>query len=132
MDKNNICIPLQACKVEAGFPSLVEEYIDDNIDLNKYLIKHPAATFFVKVSGDSMKDAGIFDNDILIVDRSINPKNGKIVIAALDGQLTVKRLIISKGLTYLKAENENFPIIKVSPESGVHIWGVVTSAIHQL
>lgn len=132
MDKTIVKIPLQTCKVEAGFPSLAEEYIDENIDLNKYLIKHPAATFFVRVSGNSMIGAGIHDNDLLIVDRSINPINGKIVIAAIDGHLTVKRLIINKNITYLKAENAEFPPIKVNPEAGVHIWGVVTNSIHSL
>lgn len=132
VSKTILEIPLQTCKVEAGFPSLVEEYIDDNIDLNKYLIKHPAATFFVRVSGNSMIGAGIFDNDLLIVDRSIPPSNGKIVIAAIDGYLTVKRLLIKKNIAYLQAENDQFPTIKVNPEAGIHIWGVVTNSIHPL
>lgn len=132
MNKTIAQIPLQTCKVEAGFPSLVEEYIDDNIDLNKYLIKHPAATFFVRVSGNSMVGAGIHDNDLLIVDRSINPTHGKVVIAAIDGCLTVKRLIISKKGSYLQAENDEFPPIKICAETGIHIWGVVTNSIHSL
>lgn len=132
MDKTIVKIPLQICKIAAGFPSLVEEYIDENIDLNKYLIKHPAATFLVRVSGNSMIGAGIHDNDLLIVDKSINPTNGKIVIAAIDGYLTVKRLIIKNSITYLQAENDEFPAIQINPEAGIHIWGVVTNSIHSL
>lgn len=132
MEKTIVQIPLQTCKVEAGFPSLVEEHIDEHIDLNKHLIKHPAATFFVRVSGNSMIGAGIFDNDLLIVDRSLKPSHGKIVIAAVDGFLTVKRLITNKNIVYLKAENEEFQPIKVNPEAGIYIWGVVTNSIHSL
>ena len=132
IDKPIIKIPLQSCKVEAGFPSFAEEYIDDNIDLNKFLIKNPAATFLVRVKGDSMINTGINDNDILIVDRSISPANGKIVIAAIDGQLTVKRLVIKNNKTYLQAENSNFPPLFITPETNIYIWGVVTSVIHTL
>ena len=132
MNKSYNKIPLQTCKVEAGFPSFADNLIEDNIDLNKYLIKHPAATFFVRVSGNSMLGAGIHDNDLLIVDRSLNPSNGKIVIAAIDGYLTVKRLIIKCKVVYLKAENDDFPPIKINPETGAHIWGVVTNVIHQV
>lgn len=132
MTKSNIQIPLQTCKVEAGFPSFAEEYIDDNLDLNRYLIKHPAATFFVRVSGNSMLGAGIHDNDLLIVDKSLNPTNGKIVIAAIDGLLTVKRLIIKNKQTYLQAENDAFPPILLKSDSAIHIWGVVTNVVHPL
>ena len=90
-------LPLQSCKVQAGFPSFADDSVEDNIDLNKHLIKHPAATFFVRVSGNSMIGAGIHDNDLLIVDRSLNPVNGNIVIAAIEGFLTVKRFIMKKG-----------------------------------
>lgn len=125
-------LPLQACKVEAGFPSSADDYVENNIDLNKYLIKHPAATFFVRVSGDSMIGAGIHNNDLLIVDRSIPPSNGKVVIAAIEGELTVKRLIIKNGNSILHAENDKFQPIKINLETGAHIWGVVTNVIHPL
>lgn len=130
--QNKIEIPILNSKVEAGFPTFIEEQVEDKMDLNKYLIKHPSATYFVRVSGDSMIDAGIHDNDILIVDRSISPSNGKIVIAAIDGFLTVKRLVNRNGKIFLLAENKKFSPIEISLESDLHIWGVVTSVIHIL
>ena len=125
-------LPLQTCKVQAGFPSFADDSIEDNLDLNKYLIKHPTATFFVRVSGDSMLGAWIHDNDLLIVDRSITPRNGKVVIAAVNGDLTVKRLIIKNNEASLHAENNKYPPIKITSEIGAHIWGVVTNVIHPL
>ena len=91
--------PLYLSKVSAGFPSPADDYIENKLDLNTHLIKHPSATFFLKVSGDSMKNAGIQSGDMLIFDKSLGPTDGKIVIAALDGELTVKRLLIGKGCT---------------------------------
>ena len=91
-DEIKLNLPFFSCAVEAGFPSPADDHLEGSLDLNSYLIKHPAATFFVRVSGESMVGAGIFNNDILVVDRSIKPSNGKVVIAVLEGQLTVKRL----------------------------------------
>lgn len=125
-------LPLQLCKVQAGFPSFADDSIEENIDLNKYLIRHPAATFFVRVSGDSMIKAGIHDNDLLIVDRSLAPNSGRVVIAAVEGYLTVKRLIIKDGKAYLHAENDAFLPITLTSDTGTHIWGVVTNVIHAL
>ncbi len=125
-------IPLVSSKVEAGFPSFADDHIDKNIDLNSYLIKHPAATFFVRASGNSMQNVGIFDNDLLIVDRSLSPTNGKIVIAAIDGYLTVKRLKIKNKEIYLVAENDEYPAIKISENNNIYIWGIVTNVIHPL
>ncbi|HVV69349.1 MAG TPA: translesion error-prone DNA polymerase V autoproteolytic subunit [Gammaproteobacteria bacterium] len=123
--------PLYSSSVAAGFPSPADDYVESSLDLNELLIKHPTATFFVRVSGDSMLHAGIHDQDILIVDRSLTPASGRIVIAAIDGQLTVKRLQkTAKGKVYLLPENEDFPPIEIKPESEVHIWGVVTNVIH--
>ena len=125
-------LPLYASTVQAGFPSPADDYIEQQLDLNQHLIKHPTATFFVRAAGNSMVGAGIHSGDILIVDRSLNPKSGKIVIAAIDGQLTVKRLSkTSKGL-YLKAENDQYQAIKINDASDVVIWGVVTSVIHKV
>lgn len=125
-------IPLYCASVSAGFPSPAEDYLEAKLDLNELLIKRPAATFFVRVSGDSMQNAGIYDGDILIVDRSLKPTDGKIVIAAVDGQLTVKRLQkTSKGL-FLMPENPQYTSIEIKPESDLYIWGVVTSVIHQV
>jgi DNA polymerase V len=99
-------------------------------DLNKQLVKHPTATFFVRVTGDSMIDAGIHSGDTLIVDRSLEPKNGSIVIAVLNGELTVKRLSKESNKLYLMPENQNYDPIEILEETQFEIWGVVTNVIH--
>jgi len=124
-------LPLYSCKVRAGFPSPAEDHITERLDLNEYLIKHPASTFFVRVSGNSMINAGIFENDILIVDRSLPPAHGKIVIVAIDGELTVKRLHKKENNKYiLKAENPDYPAIEVQESQDTYIWGVVIQVLH--
>lgn len=124
-------LPLYLSKVSAGFPSPAEDDMVEKLDLNKYLVKHPAATFLVRASGKSMINAGIHENDILVVDRSITPADGKIVIAAIDGQLTVKRLKKNPhGQLTLFAENPDYPPIEIREGNEVHIWGVVTNVIH--
>jgi DNA polymerase V len=123
-------LPLYGSKVAAGFPSPADDYIENQLDLNEHLIKHPAATFFVRASGQSMIGAGIHDNDILVVDRSITPSNGKIVVAAIDGQLTVKRLNQKNNKLFLMPENQQFEPIEVKEGSEIYIWGVVTNVIH--
>ena len=126
-------LPLYGSKVSAGFPSPADDHMEGMLDLNAHLIKHPAATFFVRASGHSMVNAGIHENDILIVDRSITPTHGKIVIAAMDGQLTVKRLHQTKGgKLWLMPENPDFKPIEVKEGSEVTIWGVVTNVVHAL
>lgn len=124
-------IPLYANKVPAGFPSPADDYLEAKIDLNHFLIKHPASTFLVRASGDSMKNAGIHTNDVLIVDRSIEPAHGKIVIAAVDGELTVKRLHCKNNKVMLIAENENYKPIDITNEQDLVIWGVVTYVLHE-
>ncbi|PSN19642.1 peptidase S24 [filamentous cyanobacterium CCP5] len=116
----------------AGFPSPAEDYAEGPLDLNQHLIVHPAATFFVRVKGDSMIGAGIHCGDLLIVDRALNPTSGSIVIAALDGELTVKRYHRSKGRVALLSENPAYPPIEIGREQDFAIWGVVTKAIHYL
>ena len=118
--------------VEAGFPSPAEDYIEGSLDLNKHLIKHPAATFFVRVSGDSMINAGIYPGDILIVDRSLEAIDKKIVIAVIDGELTVKRLKHRDNLLFLEPENEAYLPIKITKEMSFEVWGVVTNVIHKV
>lgn len=129
----NIPLPLYIGKVAAGFPSPADDYIEKNLDLNELLVQKPAATFFVKAQGESMLGAGIHPNDILVVDRSIEPTEGKVVIAALNGELTVKRLSkTAEGIWYLKAENPQFPDILLNDGLELIIWGVVTNVIHNL
>lgn len=127
-----IPIPLFSGKVSAGFPSPADDYIEKTLDLNELLIQKPAATFFVRAQGLSMIEAGIHPNDILIVDRSIEPESGKIVICALNGELTVKRLELDNGQWKLKAENPDYPDIAIYDELELVIWGVVTNVIHPL
>jgi DNA polymerase V len=123
-------IPLFDGKVSAGFPSPADDYVEKTLDLNELLVQRPAATFFVRAQGESMLGAGIHPNDILVVDRSIEPKAGKIVICALNGELTVKRLARVKGKWKLKSENLDYPDIPVHEELELVVWGVVTNVIH--
>jgi DNA polymerase V len=124
--------PLFMVPVTAGFPSPADDYIEGTLDLNKHLIKHPAATFFVRVTGDSMIRAGIHPGDILIVDRSLDPGDKKIVIAVVDGELTVKRLRLHNDKVTLEPENDNYPTLTFAEGNTLEIWGVVTSVIHPL
>ena len=125
-------LPVFIARIAAGFPSPAADYEEQKLDLNKYLIQNPAATFFVRVSGDSMVGAGIHDGDLLIVDRSKEPKNGNVIIAVLNGQLTVKRLRIRRGKLSLEPENENYPVQPITEGMEFEVWGVVTNVIHPL
>ena len=128
--KRNIRLPFYCSRVPAGFASPADDFVEEYLDLNDLLVKREEATFFVRVSGRSMIDAGIQPDDILIVDRSIEAKHGKIVIAVLNGEVTVKRLYNRNGIIILKAESTGYKDIKVEGE--LHIWGIVTSIIHQV
>lgn len=121
---------LYATKVEAGFPSPADDYLEGQLDLNEHLIKNPASTFFVRVSGESMVGAGINPNDLLIVDRSLRPNSGSIVIAIISGEFTVKRFVFRENSYWLVPENSNFKEKKISEDDDVAIWGVVTNVIH--
>ena len=124
--------PLYLERISAGFPSPADDYIETALDLNTYLVRNPAATFMVKVSGDSMTGAGINDGDILVVDRSGEPASGKIVVAVLDGELTVKRLVRKDGRILLAPENPRYRPITVAAEQDLHIWGVVSGVVRRL
>ncbi len=124
-------IPLYSSKVQAGFPSPADDYIERYLDLNAEYIQHPAATFLVKATGESMIGCGIFDGDVLLVDKSLEPTDGAIVIAALNGELTVKRLVKQKGILRLVAENPKFKPIEITEEHEMVIWGVVTLVLHR-
>jgi DNA polymerase V len=125
-----LLMPLFGGKVAAGFPSPADDYVDKTLDLNELLVQKPAATFFVRAQGESMLGAGIHPNDILVVDRSIEPTAGKIVICALNGELTVKRLASENGQWKLKAENPAYPDIALNDGLDMLVWGVVTNVIH--
>ncbi|KAA3632084.1 MAG: LexA family transcriptional regulator [Calditrichaeota bacterium] len=122
--------PIFTEQVAAGFPSPADDYLEGNLDLNKYLVKHPVATYFVRVTGDSMVGAGIHEGDILIVDRSLEPVSRRIVIAVVDGELTVKRLIRRNGKVMLMPENDKYKPIEIKDEVDLEIWGVVTTVLH--
>ncbi|MCX7879442.1 MAG: translesion error-prone DNA polymerase V autoproteolytic subunit [Ignavibacteria bacterium] len=128
---SKVDIPIAGFSVPAGFPSPADEYLEPKLDLNQYLIKHPTATFFVRVKGNSMIGAGICDGDILIVDRAIEPKSGDIAVCVIDGEFTVKRLQIENDELYLAPENGSFDLIKVSEFQDFKVWGVVTYVIHK-
>ncbi len=130
--RSKLLLPLAIESVAAGFPSPAGDYMDVGIDLNEQLIRHPASTFFLRVSGHSMTEAGIQDGDLLIVDRSLDPKPGHIVVAVLDGDFTLKRLRRKKEDLYLEPENSNYPAIDLRRYGDVQIWGVAIYSIHQL
>ncbi len=123
-------IPLLKDSVSAGFPSPADDYTEENIDLNEHLISNPFSTFFLRVKGDSMINAGIKDKDLIIVDKSLIAKPGNIVIAMIDGEFTMKRLSIKNDELYLKAENNNYPDFRFKNHIDVQIWGVVIYSIH--
>jgi len=132
IDNNTLSLPLYSSKVPAGFPSPADDHMEGKLDLNTHLVKHPTATFFVKASGDSMIGAGIHDGDILVVDRSLEPRQSRIVIAAVDGQLTVKRLKKKGKKIFLVPENKKFRSIELNENNDVKVWGVVTNVIHKV
>jgi DNA polymerase V len=130
--RTNCNLPLYTCPISAGFPSPAEDYLEANLDLNQHLIKHPGATFFLRVSGDSMIGAGIHEGDLLIVDRSLEPTNNKVIIAAVNGELLVKRLRLKRQKIYLESENPAYSSFLVTEEMDFLIWGVVTNVVHAL
>lgn len=124
-------IPIAASVISAGFPSPSEDLVLDRLDLNEFLIDHPVSTFFLRVGGDSMINAGIFDNDILIVDRSLNAKQNQIIIADINGELTVKRFVKLENKIKLQPENDKYKPIIIDDLNDFKIWGVVISVIHK-
>ncbi len=118
--------------VSAGFPSPAADYEEGKLDLNKHLIKHPAATFFVRVIGDSMVGAGVHCGDLLVVDRSLEPRDRSVVIAVVNGELTVKRIRIKKNKITLEPENESYSAQEINENMEFEVWGIVTSVIHKL
>ena len=127
---SHLRLNLFSYSVPAGFPSPADDHIEGKLDLNEHLVRRPAATFFVRASGESMMDAGIFDGDLLVIDRSISAKSDDIVIASIHGELTVKRLQQSGKEWLLVPANPKFPVIPLEGSDG-EIWGVVTHSIRR-
>lgn len=128
-NSERIRLPLFSHKVVGGFPSPADDYIQDRISLDEHLIANKDATFFVRVQGNSMIGAGIFDGDLLVVDKSIAPTCGQIVVAIIDGESTVKRLVLRDNKTILKAENRRFKDIELQEGQELQVWGVVTATV---
>lgn len=125
-------LPVISGGISAGFPSPALDFIDLTIDMNKHLVKHPATTFYGRVKGQSMKDAGIFDGDLLVIDKSISPTDNKIAVCYIDGEFTIKRIQIQKDCVWLIPENEAYQPIKVTADNDFIIWGMVTHVIKAL
>ena len=129
--RTSLSIPLVTAIVDAGFPSPADDHMERSIDLNEELIRNKAATFCVRVQGESMRDAGIHSGDVLIVDRSVTPRDKQIVVAMIDGGFTVKRLRQRAGEIFLEPANADFPSIQISEDQELTIWGAVTYIIHK-
>lgn len=129
MGKPPISLPLFGHKVPAGFPSPADDYVEGRLSLDEHLVRHKESTFFVRAKGNSMVGAGIFDNDLLVVDKSLDASSGDIVIAVIDGELTVKRLIKRDGKVILKPENARYKEIELQDGQELQVWGVVTSTV---
>jgi DNA polymerase V len=125
-------VPLFSSSVAAGFPSPADDFVEKKLDLNELLVRHPSATFFVRVDGDSMEGAGIQSGDILVVDRALQAAAGRVVVAVLDGELTVKRLERRGRELLLVAENSRYEPIRVTDQTDFQVWGVVTHVIHSV
>jgi DNA polymerase V len=125
-------LPFVESGIKAGFPSPAEDFIDLSIDLNKELVRNPSSTFYAKVKGNSMRDSGISDGDLLIIDKSLEPVNGKIAVCFIDGEFTVKRIKIESDCCWLVPANNDFNPIKVTEENDFLIWGIVIHVIKSL
>jgi DNA polymerase V len=124
--------PLLLQQAPAGFPSPADDYVDKAIDLGERLVERPESTFLMRVRGESMAGAGIMDGAVLVVDRAEEPRPGRVVIAVLDGELTVKRLARRGGRLVLAAEHPDYPDIEIDPERDFEVWGVVRHAINEV
>lgn len=125
-------LPLFCTRVPAGFPSPADDYLEGTLNLQEHLVRNPAATFLLRVEGQSMIGAGIHDGDLLVVDRAIDPEHGRIVVAIVEGEFVVKRLIYEAGRCLLRSANARYPDFEVTEVSNNHVWGVVTNVIHRV
>ena len=131
-DSRGIKLPFFDTKVQAGFPSPAEDHLEQKLDLNTLVIENPSATFFVRVAGESMKDIGITDGDILVVDRSIENWENRIVVAVIDSEFTIKRFTSQNETVILEAENPDYPVIEITSEMDFSVWGVVCWTLKKL
>ena len=129
ISQSALVLPMAGDRVQAGFPSPAEDFSVKRIDLNEVLITHPQATFLLRVSGESMKDAGIFDGDVLVIDRAIKARHGHIVVAVVDGEFTVKYLYQRGARIKLRAANVTYPDLTLKEGQMLEVWGVVTASI---
>lgn len=125
----HIALPYADGGIQAGFPSPAQDYISESIDLNREIVRHPSATFYGRVSGESMIDEGICEGDILVIDRSLEPTDGDLAVCCLDGEFTLKRIRLESGRIWLVPSNEMYDPILVTPERQFEAWGVVTHTI---
>lgn len=124
-------LPLFSSRVQAGFPAPGDDLVEKMLDINDYVVENRSATFFVRAEGDSMEGAGIYSGDVLVVDRSRTPKNGSIVVAAVYGELVVKRVSMREGFLYLESENDAYEPIMVSESEDCTVWGVVVGSVRK-
>ena len=133
LDPAALPVPLLGRLLPAGFPSPADDYLDGEIDLGAYLIERPASTFLMRVAGESMKGAGILDGDMVVVDRSVMPLSGHVVVGVVHGEMTLKRLHVTRsGRAALQAENPDFPEFVIGEELPAEIWGVVVGVVRKL
>ncbi len=131
--KTHLSLPLFLVRAAAGFPSPADDFLDQNLDLNEYIIKNPSATFYVKAAGDSMEKAGIFEGDLIVIDRSKKAVHNSIVLAVINGDFTLKRILFTNaGKIILSPENSKYQSIEITDGMDFEIWGVATNVIHQL
>lgn len=126
-----ITIPLYASHISAGFPSPADDYIEAELDLNRLMVRNPPDTFMVRVTNDALAGAGILDGDVLVVDRSISPRHGMIVVAVVNGEMCVRRLNRKSGSWVLDPENRAFQPLRIRPGQDLEIWGVVTGMVRK-
>ncbi len=125
-------IPMAVAGISAGFPSPADDYLEAGIDLNRELIRNPSSTFFGRVRGLSMIDAGINEGDVLVIDKSLEPRNGSVAVCFLDGGFTVKRLRVEKDAVFLLPENDAYEPVKIAPGNDFEVWGIVTYVIKKM
>ena len=129
-DKESSDVDLYITSINAGFPSPAEDHVDVSLNLNDYLVKHPSSTFYIYVKGDSMIGSGIYDGDLMVVDRSLDPKSNNVVVAVIDGEFTVKKIYKKNNQIHLLPDNKNYKPIRIKEGMDFQVWGVVTHSIH--